>query len=189
LWRREVVLPAPGAAQDELFRAIGERLQHLAHKMLRDFPRVKRWADTCDVVQNASLRLLRALKEVEPATSREFFGLAAELVRRELLDLARHFYSSKGMGNHKSSPALGDSAPAGLEPPAPAEDLELERWCGFHEEVAGLPTEEREVVGLIYYHGWTQPEVAELFQVTERTVRRRWQSALLKLHRLLKHED
>lgn len=49
-----------------------------------------------------------------------------------------------------------------------------------------LPTDEREVVGLIFYHGWSQEEVAELFQVTERTVRRWWQSARLKLHERLK---
>jgi hypothetical protein len=37
-------------------------------------------------------------------------------------------------------------------------------------------------LGLIYYHGWCQAAVAEQFQITERIVRRRWQSALLKLH-------
>ena len=51
-----------------------------------------------------------------------------------------------------------------------------------------LPAEEREVVGLIFYHGWEQAKVAELFQVNERTVRRRWQSAMLKLHHLLQAE-
>ena len=28
---------------------------------------------------------------------------------------------------------------------------------------------------LTFYHGWTQAEIAELFQVDERTIRRRWQ--------------
>jgi len=169
------------AAQEKLFTAVGGRLEHLARKMLRDFPRVRRWADTGDVFQNACLRLLRALKEVEPDSTRAFFSLAAELIRRELLDLARHFYSSKGMGNQKSSPGLEDTSVL-HEPAAPAEDPELDKWCGFHDAVARLPAEEREVVGLIYYHGWTQAQVAELFQTTERTVRRRWQAAMLKLH-------
>jgi RNA polymerase sigma factor (sigma-70 family) len=47
--------------------------------------------------------------------------------------------------------------------------------------VAKLPAQEREVVGLAFYHGWSQAEVAELFGVSERTVQRWWQSALLKL--------
>ena len=51
-----------------------------------------------------------------------------------------------------------------------------------------MPDEEREVVGLIYYHGWTREQVAELFQVNERTVRRRWESALVRLHQALNGE-
>jgi len=45
-----------------------------------------------------------------------------------------------------------------------------------------LPAEECEVVELIFYQGWTQAEVADLLDVTVRTVQRRWQSALLQLH-------
>ena len=48
---------------------------------------------------------------------------------------------------------------------------------------------EREVVGLVFYHGWTQAQVAELFQVDVRTVRRWWESALVKLHRELNNES
>jgi RNA polymerase sigma factor (sigma-70 family) len=55
--------------------------------------------------------------------------------------------------------------------------------------VEKLAVQEREVVGLIYYHGWTQAQVAELFQVNVRTVRRWWESALVKLHRELKDEE
>jgi RNA polymerase sigma factor (sigma-70 family) len=177
------------AAQDQLFRAVGDRLERLARKMLRDYPRVKRWTDTGDVLQNASLRLLRALQEVHPASTREFFSLAAELIRRELLDLARHFYSSKGMGNQRSSPALVDNSSAPADPAADTDEREVDKWCAFHEQVARLPAEEREVVGLIFYHGWTQAEVADFFQVTERTIRRRWQAALLKLHDVLQDEQ
>jgi RNA polymerase sigma factor (sigma-70 family) len=50
---------------------------------------------------------------------------------------------------------------------------EPERWSAFHKQVEQLPVEEREVVGLIFYHGWTQAPIAELFDVSERTVRRR----------------
>ena len=41
------------------------------------------------------------------------------------------------------------------------------------------------MVGLVFYHGWTQAQIAELFQVDERTIRRRWQSACLRLHQLV----
>jgi RNA polymerase sigma factor (sigma-70 family) len=55
--------------------------------------------------------------------------------------------------------------------------------------VERLPVREREVVGLVFYHGWTQAQVAELFQVNERTVRRWWESAMVRLHRAMKGED
>src|SRR6266436_2863883 len=88
LWARRIREGDP-SAPDELLRAAGERLEALTRKMLRRFPAVRRWEQTGDVMQNALLRLLRALEEVEPASVRDFFGLAAEQMRRELLDLAR----------------------------------------------------------------------------------------------------
>jgi RNA polymerase sigma-70 factor (ECF subfamily) len=155
--------------------------------MLRRFPRVHRWAQTDDVLQNTLMRLLRSLQNVEPASVRDFLGLAALEMRRELLDLTRHYYGPQGVGaNHQSQGDGPDGPTAVTEPEAQADDPEdLERWQAFHQGVDGLPAEEREVVSLIFYHGWTQVEVADLFQVSERTIRRRWESALVKLHRRL----
>jgi DNA-binding transcriptional regulator LsrR (DeoR family) len=39
---------------------------------------------------------------------------------------------------------------------------------------------------LIYYHGWTQAEVAEHLGMSKRTVQRRWAAAMAILHGLLK---
>ena len=171
---------------DELLRAVARRLEGLARRMLRGRPAVRRWADTDDVLQNALLRLLRALRTVRPDSMRSFYGLAAEVVRRELLDLARHFYGPEGLGANCASHEEVQENPAALDPPAPLEAAdELETWCAFHVEVAGLAPDEREVVGLIFYHGWKQAEVARLLQVQVRTVQRRWKSALATLHRRL----
>lgn len=179
------------AAREELLRGLAGRLEHLTRKMLRRFPNVRRWADTNDVLQNALLRLLRALEAVHPGSMREFFGLAAEQIRRELLDLARHFYGPLGHGANLAGQAPWGPASSGTEEPAdPADDADdLERWCCFHESVAGLPAEEREVVGLVFYHGWGQAEVANLMGVSERTVQRRWHSALLKLRHIVREDD
>lgn len=172
-------------AGNELLHAVGGRLEWLARKMLRGRPAVRRWVDTDDVLQNALLRLLQALRIVRPDSMRAFYGLAAEEIRRELLDLARRFYGPWGVGANYAGHEEVRRNPAALDPPAPEEQDELERWCAFHEEVAGLPAEEREVVGLIFYHGWKQAEVARLFQIHVRTVQRRWSSALATLHRRL----
>src|SRR5262249_41127185 len=94
-------------------------------------------------------------------------------IRRELLDLARHF-AARGRQAVPLDTALTPDAAEALD--------DLDRWCGFHEGMERLPAEEREVVSLIFYHGWEQTDVADLFQVSVRTVQRRWDSALVKLH-------
>ena len=170
------------AARDDLLRACWGRLERLARAMLGRFPSVKRWADTDDVLQNALLRLLRALEKLDVGSTRDFFGLAAEQMRRELIDLARHYYGPHGLGaHHAGSVGCTDSGP-GFEPADPAGPADdLERWQAFHEAVGRLPAEEREVVGLAFYHGWRKPDIAEMFGVNVRTVRRRWQAACLRL--------
>jgi RNA polymerase sigma factor (sigma-70 family) len=171
------------AAFDELLRAVSDRVERIARKMLRGFPAVRRWEDTQDVLQDALMRLLRSLGAVHPGSMREFFGLAATQIRRTLLDLARHYLGPHGHGaNYASTPRLPDGREPLAEPPDPENVRELERWCEFHQAIENLPVDEREVVELLFYHGWTQAQVSELLQMSPRTVQRRWQSACLKLH-------
>ena len=50
------------AAKNELLRYAYERLRGLARKMMRqDFPRLKNWEETDDVLQNEALRLNRCM--------------------------------------------------------------------------------------------------------------------------------
>jgi RNA polymerase sigma-70 factor (ECF subfamily) len=177
------------AARNDLFRHATDRLERLTRKMLHQFPGVRRWAGTDDVLQSALIRLLRSLEAVRPATPRDFLGLAAEQIRRELIDLARHYYGPQGLGaNHASREGADGSRDPLLAHPAPTEEPSaLSAWCEFHERVRHLPPDEREVVDLLFYQDLTQDEAAELLQVAKRTVQRRWQSALLKLHTVLKN--
>src|SRR5688572_8731251 len=85
------------AAGEELLRAVSFRLEQHARRMLRGYPKVREGADTGDVVQGALLRLMKALRDVRPASTRDFANLAGLQVRRELLDLARHF-AARGAG-------------------------------------------------------------------------------------------
>src|SRR5947208_1243011 len=112
------VAAGDGAAVDGLLRHCGERLTRLARRMLGDYPRVHRWADTDDVLQNALLRLLNALRDVKPDTPRAFLALAALQIRRELIDLARKYYGPEGMGADQDSIPAADGSGAGPEHPA-----------------------------------------------------------------------
>src|ERR1700730_1625125 len=79
------------SAWEELLRQFSGRLERLARNMLRRFPVVHSHAEAEDILQNALVRLLRSLREVHPTSVKAFFGLVAEQMRRELLDLARRF--------------------------------------------------------------------------------------------------
>lgn len=172
------------SAREELVRAIVGRMERLARKMLRSFPNVRRWEQTDDILQNALMRLLRSLEKVEPGSVREFFGLAALEIRRELIDLARHFGGPEGPGAHHASHP-GQESGSIWQPAVANPDADLEKWTAFHREVENLPVEQREVVGLMFYNGMSSTEAAELFQVSDRTIRRWWNSAMLKLHQHL----
>lgn len=173
-------------ARDELLRSVCGRMEYLARRMLRGFPNVRRWADTDDVMQSALLRLLHSLNKLKPATVRDFYNLASVHVRRELLDLARYHGCRHGAAGRLIAASPDDNAELLAELPDRADDLtDVEGWTRFHKAVEELPAEEREVVGLVFYHGWEQSQIAELFGVTDRTVRRKWQSACVKLHESL----
>jgi RNA polymerase sigma factor (sigma-70 family) len=172
-------------AEEELLRAAGVQLERLARRMLRDFPNVRRCADTSDVFQEAVMRLLRSFRELDtaPASVRDFLGLAAIHIRRELLNLARRCGAAKRRGDVPLDEAGSD---AEIDPTASAESVdELDDWRRFHEEVEKLPLEEREVIGLRFYHDWSEADIAELFGVTERTVRRRWAAGCARLSEAL----
>ncbi len=97
----------------ELLNFAFERLQHMARKMKRDFDAVGRWEQTDDVMQNASLRLYEALDQVAIADVRHFYRLAALQIRRELIDLCRHYQGPLGQGaNHytQAHAAGGDTS-------------------------------------------------------------------------------
>jgi RNA polymerase sigma-70 factor (ECF subfamily) len=176
-------------AREQLLNLASERLTRLARKMLKGFPRVKRWEETDDVLQNTLLRLHRSLAEVRPASTVEFYRLAAVSIRRELLDLAKHYYGPQGLGANYASierrPEASTSSP-GLAPPAEDEDTaRLEGWANFHQQVERLPNEEREVFDLLWYQQLSQAETSRLLDVSERTVKRRWAAARLRLHEAL----
>ena len=177
------------AARDELLLSICGRMEHLAHQMLKNYPTVRKEAETGDILSGALMRLLDAIQKMDavPADTRQFFGLAAQEVRRELLDLARHYTALKrgGHGRPVSLQSAGDTGEKMDLPDRSDDTRDLERWTAFHIAVEQLPAEEREVIGLTFYHGWTQTQIAELMQVSDRTVRRYWQSAVMRLAKAL----
>jgi RNA polymerase sigma-70 factor (ECF subfamily) len=174
------------AAVNVLLQRSCDRLTQLTRHMLGGYQRVKRWADTDDVLQNALLRLVSALRDVKPQTPRDFLALATLQIRRELIDLSRHFYGAEGIGAHHDSAAVEQAQRPGARDLADErhEPSTLAQWRELHQQIDTLPEEEREIVGLLFYQGLSQAEAAELLNVSVRTVQRRWHVALCKLYRV-----
>jgi RNA polymerase sigma-70 factor (ECF subfamily) len=170
------------AAANELIRHSQERLRLLTRQMLRGFPALRQWEDTSDVFQNVLCRLDRALREVPLTSPADLLCLSAALIRRELIDLSRHHFGPEGEGRHRQPPGQAAAVAAAPEPADSSDDpYHLALWGEFHGYIAALDAPERQLFELLYYQGLTQPEAAALLGVTERTLRRRWQGARLRL--------
>lgn len=183
------------AIKSELIQVAYERLQRMTRKMKRDFDRVGRWEQTDDIFQNAAMRLCDALENVEIVDARHFFRLAALQIRRELIDLARHYHGPQGMGAHHQTQLRAGAGEASSAPP-PAYDAaevtsdprRMQEWAEFHQAVDELPEREREVFELLWYHELPQDQAAELTGVSTRQIKRIWRSAKLALHDRLQGE-
>jgi RNA polymerase sigma-70 factor (ECF subfamily) len=178
------------SARDQLIAHVCDLFQVQAHRMLKGYPGLKRWVDTGDVFQNAMLRLLKALQDVPPESVRHFLGLASLQIRRELVDMLRHYHGPQGMAAHHHTDAALARSESGTPPAYEQGDLtadpsRLAAWCEFHEQAGQLPPEEQEVFDLLWYQELPQAEAASLLGVSERTIKRRWQAARVNLHEAL----
>ena len=160
------------ASRHALIAHACERLRRLTRKMLRGYPSVQRWEQTDDVLQNAVLRLDRALEAQPPETLRHFFNVAAQQIRWELLDLTKRC--------RVAATPLDVDVRGETEEPS-----DLLQWAEFHQHAADLPQDLREIVDLLWYEGLTQGEAAEVLGISRRTVIRRWQEARVRLFRTI----
>jgi RNA polymerase sigma factor (sigma-70 family) len=180
-------------ARDTLIEVACGRLQALAHHMLAGYPCVQGHEQTDDVLQNALMRLCRALGDAavlgQMQTARDFFRLAAVQLRRELIDLARHYRASPlapaGLPSETSGAGAIGGTPGQPGGGSSLDPARLAAWTELHERVRDLPEEEQEVFNLLWYQGLTQPEAAAVLAMPERTLKRRWQSARRRLYDLL----
>jgi len=169
------------AAKEALLHHACDRLLKLTRKMFHGHPGLRRWTQTDDIFQGALVRLHRALSQTEVETVRHFFNLATVQIRRELIDLSRKTFGPHGIGrNHHTDFQPPDQAGGSLHRISDEPD-NLESWEEFHLRIDELPEQEKEVFSLLYYEGLEQTEVAKLLDISERTVRNRWNRAKLLL--------
>jgi RNA polymerase sigma factor (sigma-70 family) len=172
LWVVELQAGRPNAAEG-VFRTIQKSVQRLSARAFKKFPRAGRFADLDDVIQGSMIRLLSTLRAIRPESTRQFYALANTAIRRELLDLIKKYFGPAGAGTNLSGLSVGNES--GEIDPADEFRADLDTMTAFHCAVEKLPTEEREAFSLKYYHDWPLSDIADLFEVSVRTVQR-WQA-------------
>lgn len=174
-----------GSAQ-ALLEASTRRLQLLARRIGKNIPGVKRWEQTDDLLQNSMIRLWKALEKHRPATPLDYYRLASTIIRRELIDLSRHYFGAEGIGaNHARTGDALDSqfaSPVDLKADQTSDPGKLASWTEFHAYIDSLDEEQRSLFDLLWYQGLTLTEAAALLNSSERTIRRRWKLARVTLY-------
>jgi RNA polymerase sigma-70 factor (ECF subfamily) len=169
------------SARGRLIEHTCERLRLLTRKMLHGFPRVHRWEETDDVFTAAMTKLHQCLETFQPESPKHFYNLAATHIRRVLIGMARRYCGPMGLGANYDTNAERGETPRYEATDTTDEPSTLMEWTDFHEQVEGLPDEEREVFNLLWYEGLEQSKAAEMLGISERTLRRRWQDARARL--------
>jgi RNA polymerase sigma factor (sigma-70 family) len=167
-----------------LIQQSSSSLIRLTRRMFYRFPAIRRWEQTDDIFQNSMIRLHRALQCCKVESPRHFINLAAVQIRRELIDLVRKYKAESNFAANHHSDSLIVQNICDISKQAEAL-VDLEKWSEFHLLVESLPEEEKDVVDLLWYQELTQEDAAKLLDISVRTVKRRWQSARIKLFETL----
>lgn len=162
------------AALDALLPAVQEELRRLARAYMRR-EREGHTLEPTALVNEAYIRLVDQ-RDVRWASRGHFFAIAAQAMRRVLVDHARgHGAAKRGGGAERVT--LSGIAAGG------AERVDIDVLC-LHDALEGLARlDERQakVVELRYFAGMSVEEVAEVLGISPATVKREWATARLWL--------
>ena len=165
------------AAVAQLMPLVYEELRRLARNYLRR-ERPDHTLQATALVHEAYLRLIDA-DAVSWQNRAHFYGIAAKLMRRILVDHARARNASK-RGGLVEKISLDEARDL---PPVAANDLVA--LDGALQDLTKNYPRKGQVVELKFFGGLEAKEIAEVLQVSEKTVLRDWQFAKLWLCREL----
>lgn len=164
-------------AEDALFPLVYEELKRIARQYLRH-ERAGHTLQPTALVHEAYLRLIDQTR-VEWQNRAQFYGVAATMMRRILVNHARGLATEK-RGGAAERLSLDDTTISIAQGATDlvALDEALERLARFDERKS-------RVVELLYFGGLENKEAAEVLGVSEKTIQRDWQMAKIWLYREL----
>ena len=156
-------------ALERLTPLVYQELQKLARAYLRS-ERAGHSLQTADLVNEAYLRLIVA--EQLPWQNRaHFYGICAQLMRRILVDFARARLSQK-RGGAVTQLSLDEALTLDSQ-----QNPDLIALDDALTDLSKLSERQSKVVELRFFGGLSEPEIAEVLQVSPRTVSNDWHLA------------
>jgi RNA polymerase sigma factor (TIGR02999 family) len=167
------LLHAWGAGDPVALERLTRRVYHELHIIARRYMRDEREGHTLQataLVNEVYLQLVD-VKNVQWSQRAQFFAIAAQMMRRILVDAARARGSRKRGGdavriNVDEAPVL-----------SPGRDASLVALDEALEAFAKLAPRQAKVVELRYFGGLSEEETADVLKASPRTVRRDWRFA------------
>ena len=171
-WRR-----GDKAALDKLMPLVYQELRRIARRYMRG-ERAGHSLQSAALVNEAYLRLID-IKRIDWQNRAHFFAMAAQLMRRTLVDHARsRNYAKRGGEQQKLS--LSEADQFGEKP-----DVDLVALDDALKTLAAMNERQSRIVELQYFGGLTIKETAEVLGVSHTTVERDWTVAKAWLRREL----
>jgi RNA polymerase sigma-70 factor (ECF subfamily) len=166
-------------ALDRLVPLVEAELRRLARTYMRR-ERDTHTLQTTALINEAYVRLIEA-HDVQWQSRAHFYGIAAQVMRRVLVDFARkRNYRKRGGGSHQitfnEALAISD-----------AEDLNLLALDEALSELAKVDERKARVVEMRFFGGLTEKEAAAALNISVETARRDWRLAKSWLLRQLSH--
>jgi RNA polymerase sigma factor (TIGR02999 family) len=163
-------------ALDELIPLVYDELRRLARAYMRRESQ-DHTLQTSALVNEAYLRLIDQ-RSVQWQNRAHFFGVAAQLMRRILVNHARSRSRVK-RGGRTQIVSLDEQAVVAKEV---SEVIALDEAL---KNLAEMDPRKSQIVEMKFFGGLTNEEVAEVLKVTSRTVEREWRKAKAWLNRAI----
>lgn len=167
------------AALDRLTEHIYPELRIMARRLVKDQARENSIQATA-LVHEVYLRLVDVTR-VEWQARAQFFAIAAQIMRRILVDAARKHGSRRRDG---IPPKINLDETAMLGPAPERSILALDEALTTFSQLA---PRQAKVVELRYFGGLTEEEIESVLKISTRTIRRDWDLAKAWLLRELSH--
>jgi RNA polymerase sigma-70 factor, ECF subfamily len=169
------------AAEEKLLPLVYNELKRLARSYMRK-ERQDHTLQTTALVHEAYLKLVKQ-QDVNWQGRSHFFGIAAQLMRRILIDHARSRLREK-RGGHQEAVTLDQALV--FSPERSEELLKLDEAL---ERLSQLDVRQGRIVELRFFAGLTVDETAECLRISPKTVKRDWSVAKAWLHAELRRTD